>query len=52
MVKNFVKDKKGELEETLSDNKLLSNLTGYTPNTPIKEGLRKFVVWYKEFYNI
>ena len=25
---------------------------GYRPNTPIKEGVQKFVNWYKKYYKI
>jgi UDP-glucuronate 4-epimerase len=29
---------------------LLSSLTGYAPSTPVKEGVKRFVDWYREFY--
>jgi UDP-glucuronate 4-epimerase len=25
---------------------------GFRPGTPIQEGLRRFVAWYREFYRI
>ena len=39
----------------LPDALMLSALVadiGFQPKTPIEEGIRRFVVWYKEYYGI
>ena len=43
---------KGDVQNTFADTKNLEELINYKPNTPIKKGLRKFIKWYKVFYNI
>lgn len=40
----------GDVYETYADITDLKNDTSFVPNTPIEEGLHKFVKWYKEFY--
>lgn len=37
--------------ETWSDTTKLQKL-GYKPTTPISEGVKHFVAWYKEYYNV
>lgn len=43
---------KGDVSETYANIDNLSLTTGFAPNTPIEVGIRKFVDWYKEFYQI
>ena len=40
----------GDVVATWSDSRLLKSLIQYQPNTPIDEGLGKFVEWYLNFY--
>ena len=40
------------MKETWADASLLKDLTGYEPKTNIKEGVKMFVKWYQEFYNV
>lgn len=42
----------GDIPETLSNTNLLKTLIGFTPNTNYKEGIRKFIQWYIEYYNV
>ena len=42
----------GDMKETGADASLLKDLTGYKPKTNIREGVKMFVNWYQEFYNI
>ncbi|WP_340063263.1 NAD-dependent epimerase [Ascidiimonas aurantiaca] len=42
----------GDVERTWADVNDLITDYGYRPDTSIKEGVKKFVTWYKEFYNI
>lgn len=41
---------KGDVEVTYADTKPLENDYGFKPNTSLREGLRKFAEWYKNFY--
>ncbi len=41
----------GDVERTWANVDLLINDYGYKPNTSIKDGVKKFVEWYKIFYN-
>lgn len=50
--KNFLPLQKGDVLETWADTTSLEKDTGYRPDTPVEEGIRKFVEWYKEFYKI
>ena len=51
-IKNFMPMQQGDVPATWADATLLENLTGYKPNTPIKQGVKNFINWYKEYYSI
>ena len=40
----------GDVPVTYADTSALEKDFGFRPNTSLREGLRKFVQWYKEFY--
>ncbi|CCG09128.1 NAD-dependent epimerase [Pararhodospirillum photometricum] len=40
----------GDVPGTWADVSDLSNDTGYQPSTPVEEGVRRFVAWYRAFY--
>ena len=40
-----------DTHQTWSDTTKLQAL-GYKPTTNIKEGVAKFIEWYKEYYNV
>ena len=42
----------GDVRITESDTTILEDYINYRPNTPIKNGIKEFVKWYKEFYEI
>ena len=42
----------GDVPVTYADSEALGRDYGFTPKTGIREGLRKFAEWYKEFYGI
>ncbi len=42
----------GDVLRTYADVTDLQNDIGFAPNTSIEEGLGRFVVWYREFYNV
>lgn len=49
--KNFMPMQDGDVRATWADTKGLSDSTGYTPKTNIDNGVKEFVVWYRQFYN-
>ena len=42
----------GDVQSTYADVTELMEDTGFKPNTPIEEGLSKFVDWYKNYYQL
>jgi len=42
----------GDVASTWADNKLIKSLTKYQGNTNINDGMRKFVKWYRDYYNV
>ena len=51
-IKNFLPMQKGDVPATWADNSLFRALTGYTPQTGVREGIQAFVDWYREYYQI
>ncbi len=50
--KELVAMQPGDVPITYADTTPLEKDFGFKPNTPLREGLRKFAEWYKAFYNI
>lgn len=48
--KKLVPMQPGDVPVTYADTSALERDFGFKPNTPLREGLRKFAKWYKEFY--
>lgn len=42
----------GDVMTTCADTHDLRQVTGFHPNTPLDEGLDKFVTWYKNYYHL
>ena len=42
----------GDVPATWADNRLLMALTGYAPQTPLREGVARFVTWYRDYYGV
>ena len=51
-IKKFMPMQKGDVYSTLSDVKLLKRITGYNPKTNYKDGIKKFLNWYLDYYNL
>ncbi len=51
-IRNYMDMQKGDVPATWADASLLQHLTGYTPETNIKDGVEKFVSWYREYYSV
>jgi UDP-glucuronate 4-epimerase len=49
--KNMMPMQAGDVPATWADARLLTSLTGYAPKTQVKEGVAKFVEWYRAYYN-
>ncbi len=50
--KNFMEMQKGDVPATWANADLLQRLTGYTPQTPVSEGVKHFVDWYRDYYDV
>ena len=48
--KKLVPMQPGDVPVTYADTSALERDYGYKPSTPLREGLRKFAEWYKQFY--
>ena len=48
--KKLVPMQPGDVPVTYADTKALEKDYGYRPATTLREGLRKFAEWYKEYY--
>ena len=48
--KELVPMQAGDVPVTYADTSALESDFGFKPHTSLREGLRKFAVWYKEFY--
>lgn len=48
--KKLLQIQAGDVPTTYADVDDLIRDTGFKPSTPIEEGIRKFVDWYKEYY--
>ncbi|SRR5579883_1017151 len=42
----------GDVPDTYADVAELARDTGYEPSTPVEEGVRRFVEWYRQFYGV
>lgn len=50
--KELVPMQPGDVPMTYADTEALEKAVGFRPNTPLREGLRKFARWYKDFYKV
>ena len=51
-IKNFLPMQDGDVSVTSSDCSKLEEWINFKPKTSIKEGIDKFVHWYRDFYNV
>jgi UDP-glucuronate 4-epimerase len=42
----------GDVPDTWADTEALSKDVGYSPSTPIETGVKNFIDWYLEFYDV
>ena len=50
--KEMVPMQPGDVPVTYADTSALERDFGFKPHTPLREGLRKFAQWYKEYYHL
>lgn len=50
--KELVPMQAGDVPITFADTSPLERDFGFKPSTPLREGLRRFAEWYKEFYKV
>jgi len=42
----------GDVPATAANTEELDAWIGFKPGTPVREGVRRFVEWYREFYRV
>ncbi|KMJ43647.1 protein CapI [Xenorhabdus khoisanae] len=50
--KNMMPIQPGDVLETSADTKALFEVIGFKPETTVKDGVKRFVDWYRSFYNV
>lgn len=50
--KNFLPMQPGDVVETYADISELEHLIGFSPKTNLRNGIEKFINWYKDYYKI
>ena len=51
-IRNYMPMQLGDVPATWADAALLQSLTGYRPQTDFRDGIARFVDWYREYYNV
>lgn len=51
-VKNYLPMQPGDVESTYADVADLQRDTGFSPATPLREGIAHFVRWYRHYYQV
>jgi UDP-glucuronate 4-epimerase len=42
----------GDVPKTMADIANLESLVGFKPKTPLADGIRNFVAWYRAYYGV
>lgn len=50
--RNYMEMQTGDVPATWANADLLRTLTGYAPSTNVKQGISKFVTWYRDYYDV
>lgn len=48
--RNYLPMQLGDVRATWADTSLLQELTDYTPHTDVREGVARFVEWFRDYY--
>lgn len=49
-IRNYMEMQKGDVPATWANTEVLQNLTGYRPQTDFKDGITRFVLWFRDYY--
>ena len=49
-IRNYMDMQPGDVPATWADASLLQRLTGYRPQTELRDGIARFVEWYRDYY--
>ena len=49
-IRNYMPMQKGDVKATWADTALLRRLTGYRPQTDYRDGVARFVAWFRDYY--
>ncbi|WP_170401633.1 GDP-mannose 4,6-dehydratase [Ruegeria arenilitoris] len=49
-IRNYMPMQMGDVPATWADNDLLQRLTGYRPQTDFKDGIARFVEWFRDYH--
>jgi len=50
--KDFQPIQPGDVPATYAETSALRNLTGFAPATPLREGIKRFIAWYRDYYKV
>jgi UDP-glucuronate 4-epimerase len=51
-IRNYMDMQPGDVHATWADASLLHRLTGYRPRTDVRDGIDRFVGWYRDYYKV
>ena len=51
-IRHYMDMQPGDVPATWANASLLRSLTGYAPQTAVKDGIAAFVSWYREYYGV
>ena len=51
-IRNYMPMQMGDVPATWADATLLASLTGYQPRTDFRDGIARFVAWYRDYYGV
>lgn len=51
-IRSYMPMQMGDVPAAWADASLLQSLTGYRPKTDFRDGIVRFVNWYREYYNV
>lgn len=49
-IRNYMDMQKGDVPATWADASLLQKLTGYRPQTDFRDGIARFIEWFRQYY--
>jgi UDP-glucuronate 4-epimerase len=50
--KDFQPIQPGDVPVTYAETSSLRELTGFAPATPLREGIKRFIAWYRDYYKV